>query len=235
MGGYVKGVTVEAELRALAAAYHRAVTAIAADSDDAQAFRDVSKVGAFGQRITEDVSGLRALRAARMYEDGRSYAEIAAVLGMSRSRASQLVRTGQERGPVMTDPGTDPEPPPVAAAIVTSEHGVLIERRRDKIPPWTFPATEMIPGESPAAAVLRKTPQETGVAITGTDVIGRRIHPKTGRVMIYLTASPAGSTRTRIGDPDDLAEVKWATLEEVNTLMPDMFAPAREYLAEALR
>src|SRR5215472_9337572 len=38
---------------------------------------------------------------------------------------------------------TKPEPQPVVAAIVTSEHGVLVGRRNDGNPPWTFIAGEI--------------------------------------------------------------------------------------------
>jgi hypothetical protein len=39
-----------------------------------------------------------------------------------------------------------PEPQPVVAAIVTSELGVLIGRRNDGKPPWTFIEGEIEPG-----------------------------------------------------------------------------------------
>lgn len=51
---------------------------------------------------------------------------------------------------------TKPEPQPVVAAIVTSEHGVLVGRRNDGKPPWTFIAGEIEPGESPADAGIRE-------------------------------------------------------------------------------
>jgi len=236
MAGYVKGTTTTRELKAVLASVHRAVTAIKAGPDPAMAFVEASELGDISRRIEAIAGEVRAYLAARIVEDDQlSLAQLAALLGVSKSRAAQLVREGQEKGEPMTDPGTDPEPPVVALGIITSDAGVLIARRNDRIPPWTFPGGELHEGESPAAAVLRKVPRETGVAITGTEVIGRRIHPKTGRVIAYLAASPDGSTETHLGDPDDLAEIRWASLAEIDALMPDMFRPVRAYLEKALR
>jgi ADP-ribose pyrophosphatase YjhB (NUDIX family) len=236
MGGFVKGTTTTRELRTIAAAVHRAVTAIKACPDPEQAFREASELGTMSKEIATTAADIRAYLAARIVEDGQlSRRQLGVMLHMSKTRADQLVKAGQEKGEPMTDPGTDPEPPVVALGIITSDLGVLIARRHDKIPPYTFPGGELRPGESPAAAVLRKVPQETGASITGTEVIGRRIHPKTGRVMVYVAASLTGSpTDIQLGDPDDLAEVVWASLEETDTLMPDMYKPVHAYLKEKL-
>lgn len=234
MAGYIKGTSAGAEIKAMTAAFHRAAVAIEASSDPAEAFADASALGDLAKRITTGATGFRAYLAARMYADDRlSLAQLAALLGISKARAAQLVRAGQERGNTVTDPGTDPEPAPVTAAIITSALGVLIERRNDRIPPWTFPAGEMQPGESPVDTIRRRVPEETGITVTPLHVIGRRIHPKTGRVMIYVAASP-DSTDVSNGDPGDAAEVRWALLDDARSLMPDMFPPVRDYLAEAL-
>ena len=132
----------------------------------------------------------------------------------------------------MTDPGTEPEPASVAAAVITSEKGVLVARRHDRIPPWTFPATEIGADESPAAAAARAVLKETGLAATVDHVIGRRIHPKTGRLMIYVDATVEG-TDAQVGDAD-LAEVRWIDLAEADQLMADMFPPVRQHLGRVL-
>ena len=58
-----------------------------------------------------------------------------------------------------------PEPQPVVAAIVTSDLGVLICRRNDGKPPWTFIAGEIEPGESPADAGVREVKRRNRVAV----------------------------------------------------------------------
>jgi excisionase family DNA binding protein len=130
-----------------------------------------------------------------------------------------------------------PEPQPVVAAIVTSAHGVLIGRRNDGKPPWTFIAGEIEPGESPADAGVREVKEETGLLVVAGQEIGRRVHPATGRTMIYMAARPTHGTGIFVGDQDELAEVRWATLAEAEQLMQPygMFGPVRDHLANALR
>jgi 8-oxo-dGTP diphosphatase len=230
MGGYVKGTSAVKEIAGIRAAFARAVAAIQASPDAEQAFRDAGALGDLARRLSGETADFRAYLAAALLDaNALSLSQLARILGVSKARAAQLVRAGHKKGNPVTDPGTDPEPPAVAAAIITSPLGVLIERRVDKIPPWTFPAAELHPGESPAAALARRVPEETGQHITTDHVIGRRIHPKTGRVMIYLLAT-ADSTEVAVGDPEDLAEVKWASIAETRELMPDMYPPVRDYL-----
>jgi 8-oxo-dGTP pyrophosphatase MutT (NUDIX family) len=130
-----------------------------------------------------------------------------------------------------------PEPQPVVAAIVTSEHAVLIGRRNDGKPPWTFIAGEIEPGESPADAGVREVKEETGLLVAAGQEIGRRVHPATGRTMIYMAARPTHGTDIFIGDQDELAEVRWASLTEAEQLMQPygMFGPVRDHLTNALR
>ena len=129
----------------------------------------------------------------------------------------------------------DPEPQPVVAAIVTSPLGVLAGRRNDGVPPWTFIAGEIEPGESPADAAVREVKEETGLLVRPGRVLGRRVHPSTGRLMIYMTAKPEHGTDVHVGDRAELAEVRWLTLAEAAALLPGMYAPVRAHLGRSLR
>jgi 8-oxo-dGTP pyrophosphatase MutT (NUDIX family) len=134
------------------------------------------------------------------------------------------------------EPPDRPQKPAVIAAVVTSRLGVLAGRRNDGKPPWTFIAGESEPGESPADTIIREVKEETGLLIKPGRTIGQRVHPKTGRHMVYIAASPA--TRNRdvfVGDEDELAEVRWLTLTEADELLPGMFPPVREHLGRVLR
>lgn len=130
---------------------------------------------------------------------------------------------------------TKPEKAPVVAAIVTCERGVLVGKRNDGKPPWTFIAGEVEPGESLVDAAIREVKEETGLRVVAAErEIARRVHPKTGRTMIYLACSPTGSTDVFVGDQDELAEVKWASLPEAEELLPGLFEPVHQYLVEQL-
>jgi 8-oxo-dGTP diphosphatase len=136
------------------------------------------------------------------------------------------------------EPSAGPDTPvhqPVAAAIVTSKLGVLVERRLDGRPLWTFPCGEVESGESPADAAVRECKEECGLAVKVSHTIGERNpHPQTGRHMIYLAARPYQGTDVHNGDEAELAEVRWASLAEAEQLMPGMFPPARDHLARTL-
>lgn len=128
-----------------------------------------------------------------------------------------------------------PVKPPVATAIITSTVGVLIGARVDGKPPWTFIAGKIEQGESPQDAAIREVKEETGLVVTVDHTIGERIHPRTGVLMHYVAASsPAGSTEVFNGDPEELSEVRWATLSELDERMgrENIYAPVRDYLAD---
>jgi len=126
--------------------------------------------------------------------------------------------------------------PAVVAAIVTSELGVLIGKRNDGKPPWTFIAGEQdaVKDENPADTAVREVKEETGLRVQAGEVIGERVHPATGRTMIYLAATPTDGTEVIVGDEDELAEVRWVSLAEADELLPGMFGPVREHLAREL-
>jgi 8-oxo-dGTP pyrophosphatase MutT (NUDIX family)/transcriptional regulator with XRE-family HTH domain len=127
-----------------------------------------------------------------------------------------------------------PQQRPVVAVIVTSGLGVLVGRRNDGSPPWGFISGEVEPGEDPDDAAVREVKEETGCEIEPIDVIGERVHPATGRTMIYMAARPVRGTDVFVGDESELAEVRWVGLAEADDLLPDMFPPVRAYLAREL-
>jgi 8-oxo-dGTP pyrophosphatase MutT (NUDIX family) len=114
------------------------------------------------------------------------------------------------------------QPQPVAAAIVTSSRGVLAGKRNDGKPPWTFIAGEVEPGETAPFAAVREVKEETGLEARAKHEIGRRVHPKTGRTMIYVAAEPVrqDDLDVFVGDTDELAEVRWLSLAEADELLP---------------
>jgi 8-oxo-dGTP diphosphatase len=126
-------------------------------------------------------------------------------------------------------------PRPIVAAVVISHLGVLVARRTDAKPPWTFIAGEVEPGEDPADAAVREVKEETDLRICAAGLIGRRVHPGTGREMVYLAALPIHGTRVVVGDEQELAEVRWVDLDQAGELMDGaMFEAVRVYLEKTL-
>lgn len=128
--------------------------------------------------------------------------------------------------------------PSVVTAIVTSSRGVLVGRRNDGKPPWTFIAGEQdaVQDESPADTAVREVKEETTLEVEAGDVIGERVHPRTGRHMIYMAARPVRGTEIVVGDEEELAEVRWVSLAECDQLMAEygMFEPVHDYLEREL-
>lgn len=177
---------------------------------------------------------VRAEQALRLYEAGGvSMEQLAATLSVTKQRVGQLVQRGRELAAAKS---LKPEPQPVVSAVVTSRKGVLVTRRRDGRPLWAFCGGEIDQGESPADAGIRELKEETGMEAVAGAEIGRRIHPSTGRLIIYMAARPArGKTAVFVGDERELEEVRWVTLDEALELMPTMYEPVAAYLARTLR
>jgi 8-oxo-dGTP diphosphatase len=120
-----------------------------------------------------------------------------------------------------------------AAAIVTTARGVLIGRRGDRSPPWTFPSGKIETGESPEDAAVRETMEVTGLGIRAEGIIGSRRHPGTGCLIVYVAPTPV-SDKDGVADGIELVEVRWAGLAEAAELMGDMSEAVLRYLIRSL-
>jgi 8-oxo-dGTP diphosphatase len=134
----------------------------------------------------------------------------------------------------MTDPESRFARPEVAVAVVTSHLGVLVGRRRDGRPPWTFPGGKIEPGESPKDAAVRETLEETGLRVRAAGMIGSRAHPVTGVRMMYVAGELVTEPGVLADGSGQLAEVRWVDLAEADELMADMCGDVRQHLARML-
>jgi len=125
----------------------------------------------------------------------------------------------------------------VAIAVIVSDRHVLVGRRADNTPPWTFLGSKVEPGETAEAAAVREEREEreeAQLAIVALHTLGRRIHPVTGRELVYVAAVAAGARPALAALDPALTEVRWATLDELDQLLPNVFAPARHWLTQCL-
>jgi 8-oxo-dGTP diphosphatase len=119
----------------------------------------------------------------------------------------------------------------VVSAVVTSPLGVLVGRRRDGVPPWTFTGGHIEDGETPQAAAEREVLEEAGLSVVASaGEIGRRVHPVTGRLIVYVACRAAGAAA--VADQSELAEVRWVQPDVLEELMPDVFPPALAYVRD---
>lgn len=128
-----------------------------------------------------------------------------------------------------------PDLPTIVAAIVTSPQGVLLARRQDGKPEWTFPGGAQEAGERYADTAVRETLEETCLAVSAWKLIGERNHPKTGRHMVYIAADPVNGTEVKVGDPDEHSEVGWYSWANAEGMLPHLFEPVADHLRATLR
>ncbi|MQA09131.1 MAG: NUDIX domain-containing protein [Pseudonocardiaceae bacterium] len=125
---------------------------------------------------------------------------------------------------------------PIAAAIVTQGGKVLLVKRRVKEGSlsWQFPAGEVEAGESAGEAAVREAHEETGLSVKESSVIGERVHPKTGRTMIYV-ACDVVSGEASVVDDEELVEFAWSERDQLAEYVPyGFYGPVQEHLDTVL-
>lgn len=92
----------------------------------------------------------------------------------------------------MTHPTPDDARPPIAAAVIVKAGRVLLVQRRVKEGSlfWQFPAGEIEAEELAGQAAIREAREETGLTVVETKILGQRIHPTTGRTIVYVACDP---------------------------------------------
>lgn len=132
---------------------------------------------------------------------------------------------------------TDTESKPVVSmAIIARDGAVLMIRRRQKEGEllWAFPGGAVEEGETAEQAAVREVAEEVGLTVESESVLGRRVHPKTGREMVYTACAFVDGEPTVL-DEEEIAEVAWVKHSEISEHVPyGLFEPVQEYLDQAL-
>ena len=132
---------------------------------------------------------------------------------------------------------TNAERPAIAAAVIVQDGQVLMVRRRVKEGQlsWQFPAGQVEPGESGDQAAVREANEETGLTVRASADLGERVHPNTGRTMLYVACEVVDGTAF-VADEEELAEVAWCDRATLATYVPyPFFGPVQEHLDANLR
>jgi 8-oxo-dGTP diphosphatase len=126
--------------------------------------------------------------------------------------------------------------PPIASAIITHDSKVLLVRRRVKEGSlsWQFPGGQIEEGESAGEAAVREVREETGLSVAESKVLGERIHPNTGRLMIYVACEVTAGEASVIDD-DELDSVAWVRRTDLTEYVPyGFYEPVQAHLDNML-
>ena len=124
--------------------------------------------------------------------------------------------------------------PAIAAAVIVMDGKLLLARRQvaERELLWQFPAGKIEPGETAEATAVRETYEEVGLVVEPMATIGERIHPATGRAMVYVACSVVrGEAYAAAGD--EIAEVVWCTRAQISNYVPHGFHESVQDYLEA--
>lgn len=128
------------------------------------------------------------------------------------------------------------ERPAIAAAVIVRDHQVLLVQRQvaEGDLSWQFPAGAVEVGESGEDAAVRETAEEAGLTVAAKAWLGERVHPATGRTMLYV-ACEVIEGEAHVADEEEIAAVAWCSGRELAEYVPHGFyGPVQEYLDAVL-
>lgn len=126
--------------------------------------------------------------------------------------------------------------PVVSMAIITHQDAVLMIRRRQREGEllWAFPGGAVEAGETAAQAAVREVDEEVGLTVEAERVLGERVHPKTGRAMVYVACKLLAG-EAQVLDDDEIAEIAWVKHSQISDHVPyGLFEPVQAHLDGAL-
>lgn len=129
---------------------------------------------------------------------------------------------------------SEPALPDAIVAVIRRGARVLMIRRGATVPDagvWAPPSGKMDIGESQADAVIREAREEIGLAVRPIRKIWESVSfGGTHRLHWWLADADDGPVAL---DPREVAEVRWVTAREIDTLVPT-FSTDRHFFAHVL-
>jgi len=148
------------------------------------------------------------------------------ILGLNRDRIASL----QSALWGLVRVGTNPE---VVVAVVQKGQSVLLVHRKPAKGQtlfWQFPSGHLTEGAEATERGVREVAEETGVTASFVKEIGRRVHPATKRLCVYVLLKYE-SGQERNGDPNENLYVRWVEKSELRAYLPrSLFRKVRDEL-----
>ena len=115
-----------------------------------------------------------------------------------------------------TDPVAADGSPLVAVCYIVEDGRLLMvqRRRRQGAPEWAGPSGNLEPGETPEEAAVREVREEVGLQVEVVRRLGDRVHPTSGRHLVYFACKVVSGDATVV-DRDEIAAVEWCDLSTV--------------------
>jgi len=122
----------------------------------------------------------------------------------------------------------DTDRPAIAAAVIVHEGKVLLVRRKESegALTWQLPAGAIEDGETAEQAAVREASEETTVSVSAEEVLGDRVHPATGRLMVLCRVqarrrrTPASVTQTSSLKSGGLVGLSYRSLYPMVSMAP---------------
>jgi 8-oxo-dGTP diphosphatase len=127
----------------------------------------------------------------------------------------------------------------VAACYIVKNRRLLMVRRikQEGSLEWAGPSGQVEPGETPEEAAVREVREEVGLTVAVERRLGDRLHPATGRHLIYFACRIVSGDPALVAD-DEISAIEWCDLATVNErwahLKGGIFPPVLAYLEQTM-
>ncbi|NMI57133.1 MULTISPECIES: NUDIX hydrolase [unclassified Streptomyces] len=100
---------------------------------------------------------------------------------------------------------------------------------------WALPGGTVEPSETEDQAAVRETLEETALTVEAVKILGERVHPDTGRLIVYVACRVLEGA-AHAASPREVSAVAWAAPDEIPQYVPrGLFPPVQAYLDETSR